>query len=295
MTEYYREYKGKGSTESGYEDSLRRYLREIGKYKLLSERQEIKIAEQAFLGSKEAKDQLINANYRLVVNIAKKYIKSNLELLDLIQAGNIGLMKAVDKFDYRQGFKFSTYATWWIKQAITRYIADYERTIRIPVHMVERINKVNRAIKEHYFIFGQEPSIEDLVEELDMPKEAIKDALKYSIDTISIDTLVGEDGDTHLSDFIPDDHQPEVEDLVAREILREEILDVLDTLKERERDIIMLRFGLEDGRARTLESVGGYFNVTRERIRQIEAKALRKLRHPSRSKRLRDYMELYRR
>ena len=292
LSENYEKKEHANSTDP-YSDGVKLYLKEISRYKLISEREEIRLGELCFQGNKEAKTALINANYRLVVDIAKRYVNSGVDFLDLIQAGNIGLIKAVEKFDYRQGFKFSTYATWWIKQGITRYIADNSRTIRIPVHMVERINKVRKTIREYTAIFGREPSLKELVEELEMSEEGVLNALKLTNNMTSLDQLVGEDGETPLSDFIPDDSQPSVEDQVNIKLLRQELLTVLDELKEREKNILALRYGIYDGNTRTLEKVGEIHNVTRERVRQIEAKALRKLRHPTRAKRLEVYLDSF--
>lgn len=271
-------------------DSVRLYYNEISKIKLLTEKEELILGEQIFKGDEQAKEILIQANYRLVINIAKMYQGHGVELMDLIQAGNIGLIKAVVRFDYRNGNRFSTYATWWIRQAITRYISNCGRMIRIPVHMVERINKVNRFIKEYNQIFGRDPLLEEIEDEIGLSSEQVLIALKLVDDTISLDTFVGEDGDSSLVDFVPSEEDEPVEEIISRQFLRQEIYDVLDTLTEREKQVIEYRFGLIDGKERTLERVGEQFNVTRERIRQIQEKALRKLRHPSRSKRLKDWL-----
>lgn len=287
------ESKIKKNNINGKMDNINWYLREISEFELLNEREELLLGEQIYRGSKEAKDKLINANYRLVINIAKKYQRTGIELMDLIQEGNIGLIEAVNKFDYRKGNKFSTYATWWIKQRISRYIADCGRTIRIPVHMVERINKVKKVIREYNCVFGRNPSIRELKDELELSEKEIVRALKYCEDTISLDILIGEDRNTNLSDFIPDDTVPTVEDQVFRKSLREDIFKLLATLTEREKRILILRFGLNDNKENTLEAIGKLLDVTRERIRQIEAKALRKLKHHSRSRKLRDYLDVF--
>ena len=273
------------------EDPVRMYLKEIGKVKLLSAEEEIELAKRMEQGDEEAKKKLSEANLRLVVSIAKRYVGRGLLFLDLIQEGNLGLIKAVEKFDYRKGYKFSTYATWWIRQAITRAIADQARTIRIPVHMVETINKLIRVSRQLLQELGREPSPEEIAEELKMPEERVREILKISQEPVSLETPIGEEEDSHLGDFIQDDNVPVPADAAAATLLREQLDEVLSTLTEREQKVLRLRFGLDDGRQRTLEEVGREFNVTRERIRQIEAKALRKLRHPSRSRKLRDYLD----
>ena len=273
------------------EDPVRMYLKEIGKVPLLSAEDEIELAKRMELGDMEAKQRLAEANLRLVVSIAKRYVGRGMLFLDLIQEGNLGLMKAVDKFDYRKGYKFSTYATWWIRQAITRAIADQARTIRIPVHMVETINKLIRVSRQLLQELGREPSPEEIAAEMNMPVERVREILKISQEPVSLETPIGEEEDSHLGDFIQDDNVPVPADAAAFTLLKEQLEEVLGTLTEREKKVLTLRFGLEDGRARTLEEVGREFNVTRERIRQIEAKALRKLRHPSRSRKLKDYLE----
>ena len=272
-------------------DPVRQYLKTIGQVRLLTMEEEQKIAKRISEGDLEAKKELIEANLRLVVSIAKKYVGRGLPLLDLIQEGNIGLMKAVDKFEYEKGFKFSTYATWWIRQAITRAIADQARTIRIPVHMVETINKLIRVSRQLLQELGREPTPEEIAEEMKMPVERVREILKISQEPVSLETPIGEEEDSHLGDFIKDDNVPVPADAATFTLLKEQLEEVLGTLTEREQKVLTLRFGLEDGRARTLEEVGKEFNVTRERIRQIEAKALRKLRHPSRSRKLKDYLE----
>ena len=272
-------------------DPVRQYLKTIGQVRLLTMEEEQKIAKRISEGDPEAKKELIEANLRLVVSIAKKYVGRGLPLLDLIQEGNIGLMKAVDKFEYEKGFKFSTYATWWIRQAITRAIADQARTIRIPVHMVETINKLIRVSRQLLQELGREPTPEEIAEEMKMPVERVREILKISQEPVSLETPIGEEEDSHLGDFIKDDNVPVPADAATFTLLKEQLEEVLGTLTEREQKVLTLRFGLEDGRARTLEEVGKEFNVTRERIRQIEAKALRKLRHPSRSRKLKDYLE----
>ena len=272
------------------EDPVRMYLKEIGNVPLLSTEEEVALAQRVEAGDESAKKQLIEANLRLVVSIAKKYVGRGMPFLDLIQEGNMGLMKAVDKFDYSKGFKFSTYATWWIRQAITRGIADTGRTIRVPVHMVETINKTLRMTRTLLQELGREPTPEEVAERLGVPVARVREVLKISRDPVSLDTPIGEEDDSHLGDFIEDDSALSPADLAAFSMLREELSTALESLTDRERQVVQLRFGLIDGRARTLEEVGKEFNVTRERIRQIEAKALRKLRHPSRSKRLRDFL-----
>ena len=273
------------------EDPVRMYLKEIGKVPLLSAEEEIELAKRMELGDQEAKKRLAEANLRLVVSIAKRYVGRGMLFLDLIQEGNLGLIKAVEKFDYRKGYKFSTYATWWIRQAITRAIADQARTIRIPVHMVETINKLIRVSRQLLQELGREPTPEEIAKEMDMPVERVREILKISQEPVSLETPIGEEEDSHLGDFIQDDNVPVPADAAAFTLLKEQLEEVLGTLTEREQKVLTLRFGLEDGRARTLEEVGQEFNVTRERIRQIEAKALRKLRHPSRSRKLKDYLE----
>ena len=273
------------------EDPVRMYLKEIGKVPLLSADEEIELAKRMELGDEEAKKKLAEANLRLVVSIAKRYVGRGMLFLDLIQEGNLGLIKAVEKFDYRKGYKFSTYATWWIRQAITRAIADQARTIRNPVHMVETINKLIRVSRQLLQELGREPSPQEIADEMDIPVERVREILKISQEPVSLETPIGEEEDSHLGDFIQDDNVPVPAEAAAFTLLKEQLNEVLGTLTEREQKVLKLRFGLEDGRARTLEEVGKVFNVTRERIRQIEAKALRKLRHPSRSRKLRDYLE----
>ena len=273
------------------EDPVRMYLKEIGKVPLLSAEEEIELAKRMELGDEEAKKRLAEANLRLVVSIAKRYVGRGMLFLDLIQEGNLGLIKAVEKFDYRKGYKFPTYATWWIRQAITRAIADQARTIRIPVHMVETINKLIRVSRQLLQELGREPSPEEIAEEMRMPVDRVREILKISQEPVSLETPIGEEEDSHLGDFIQDDNVPVPADAAAFTLLKEQLVEVLGTLTEREQKVLRLRFGLDDGRARTLEEVGKEFNVTRERIRQIEAKALRKLRHPSRSRKLKDYLD----
>ena len=273
------------------EDPVRMYLKEIGKVPLLSADEEIELAKRMELGDQDAKKRLAEANLRLVVSIAKRYVGRGMLFLDLIQEGNLGLIKAVEKFDYRKGYKFSTYATWWIRQAITRAIADQARTIRIPVHMVETINKLIRVSRQLLQELGREPTPEEISEEMNMPVDRVREILKISQEPVSMETPIGEEEDSHLGDFIEDDNVPAPADAAAFTLLKEQLTEVLGTLTEREQKVLRLRFGLDDGRARTLEEVGKEFNVTRERIRQIEAKALRKLRHPSRSRKLKDYLE----
>lgn len=273
------------------EDPVRMYLKEIGKVPLLSAEEEIELAKKMELGDADAKKRLAEANLRLVVSIAKRYVGRGMLFLDLIQEGNLGLIKAVEKFDYRKGYKFSTYATWWIRQAITRAIADQARTIRIPVHMVETINKLIRVSRQLLQELGREPAPEEIAEEMNMPVERVREILKISQEPVSLETPIGEEEDSHLGDFIQDDNVPVPADAAAFTLLKEQLVEVLGTLTEREQKVLRLRFGLDDGRARTLEEVGKEFNVTRERIRQIEAKALRKLRHPSRSRKLKDYLD----
>ena len=273
------------------EDPVRMYLKEIGKVPLLTAEEEIELAKRMELGDEEAKKRLAEANLRLVVSIAKRYVGRGMLFLDLIQEGNLGLIKAVEKFDYRKGYKFSTYATWWIRQAITRAIADQARTIRIPVHMVETINKLIRVSRQLLQELGREPTPEEIAEEMNMPVERVREILKISQEPVSLETPIGEEEDSHLGDFIQDDNVPVPADAAAFTLLKEQLAEVLSTLTDREQKVLRLRFGLDDGRARTLEEVGKEFNVTRERIRQIEAKALRKLRHPSRSRKLKDYLD----
>ena len=272
------------------DDPVRMYLREIGRIKLLSYDQELELAKKILEDDEDAKQELAEANLRLVVSIAKKYVGRGMLFLDLIQEGNMGLIKAVEKFDYTKGFKFSTYATWWIRQSITRAIADQARTIRIPVHMVETINKLIRTSRHLLQKLGREPSPEELSAELDMPVEKVMEIQKIAQDPVSLETPIGEEDDSHLGDFIQDDDSPAPQDAAAYTMLKEQLDEVMSTLTPREAKVLRLRFGLDDGKARTLEEVGKEFDVTRERIRQIEAKALRKLRHPSRSKKLKDYM-----
>ena len=273
------------------EDPVRMYLKEIGKVPLLSAEEEIELAKRMENGDQEAKKRLAEANLRLVVSIAKRYVGRGMLFLDLIQEGNLGLIKAVEKFDYRKGYKFSTYATWWIRQAITRAIADQARTIRIPVHMVETINKLIRVSRQLLQELGREPTPEEISEEMGMPVDRVREILKISQEPVSLETPIGEEEDSHLGDFIQDDNVPVPAEAASFTLLREQLVEVLGTLTEREQKVLRLRFGLDDGRARTLEEVGKEFNVTRERIRQIEAKALRKLRHPSRSRKLKDYLD----
>ncbi len=275
----------------GLEDPVRMYLKEIGKVPLLSAEEEIEFAKQMEQGNEMAKKRLAEANLRLVVSIAKRYVGRGMLFLDLIQEGNLGLIKAVEKFDYRKGYKFSTYATWWIRQAITRAIADQARTIRIPVHMVETINKLVRVSRQLLQELGREPSPEEIAEAMDIPVERVREIQKISQEPVSLETPIGEEEDSHLGDFIQDDNVPVPADAAASTLLKEQLVEVLSTLTEREQKVLRLRFGMDDGRARTLEEVGKEFNVTRERIRQIEAKALRKLRHPSRSRKLKDYLD----
>ena len=272
-------------------DPVRMYLKEIGRVDLLSGEEEIALAERIEQGDEEAKRRLAEANLRLVVSIAKRYVGRGMLFLDLIQEGNMGLIKAVEKFDYRKGFKFSTYATWWIRQAITRAIADQARTIRIPVHMVETINKLIRVQRQLLQDLGREPSPEEIAEDMDLTPEKVREILKIAQEPVSLETPIGEEDDSHLGDFIEDQDATSPSEHAAYELLKEQLEDVLDTLTDREENVLRLRFGLDDGRTRTLEEVGKVFGVTRERIRQIEAKALRKLRHPSRSKRLKDFLE----
>ena len=273
------------------EDPVRMYLKEIGKVPLLTADEEIELAQRMENGDEEAKKRLAEANLRLVVSIAKRYVGRGMLFLDLIQEGNLGLIKAVEKFDFRKGFKFSTYATWWIRQAITRAIADQARTIRIPVHMVETINKLVRVSRQLLQELGREPTPEEIAKEMKIPVERVREIIKISQEPVSLETPIGEEEDSHLGDFIQDDNVPVPADAAAFTLLKEQLVEVLSTLTAREQKVLRLRFGLDDGRARTLEEVGKEFNVTRERIRQIEAKALRKLRHPSRSRKLKDYLD----
>ena len=275
----------------GVDDPVRMYLKEIGKVPLLSTEEEIELAKRMGEGDEEAKKKLAEANLRLVVSIAKRYVGRGMHFLDLIQEGNLGLIKAVEKFDYTKGYKFSTYATWWIRQAITRAIADQARTIRIPVHMVETINRLLRAQRQLVQELGREPSVEELAKFMDLPVGRVREIQKISQEPVSLETPIGEEDDSHLGDFIQDDNMPVPMDAAAFTLLREQLIEVLGSLTDREQKVLRLRFGLDDGRTRTLEEVGKEFNVTRERIRQIEAKALRKLRHPSRSRKLKDYLE----
>lgn len=275
----------------GTDDPVRMYLKEIGKVPLLSAEEEIELAQRMADGDIEARRRLAEANLRLVVSIAKRYVGRGMLFLDLIQEGNLGLIKAVEKFDYTKGYKFSTYATWWIRQAITRAIADQARTIRIPVHMVETINKLIRASRHLLQELGREPSVEEIAEEMNMPLDKVREIMKIAQEPVSLETPIGEEEDSHLGDFIPDNDAPAPSEAASFMLLKEQLVDVLNTLTSREEKVLRLRFGLDDGRARTLEEVGKEFNVTRERIRQIEAKALRKLRHPTRSKKLKNYLE----
>ena len=272
------------------DDPVRMYLKEIGKVPLLTAEEEVELAIKMSEGDEEAKRRMAEANLRLVVSIAKRYVGRGMLFLDLIQEGNLGLIKAVEKFDYTKGYKFSTYATWWIRQAITRAIADQARTIRIPVHMVETINKVIRVSRQLLQELGHDPSAEEIAEEMGMPVEKVRDILKIAQEPVSLETPIGEEEDSHLGDFIPDEDASEPSEAASFSLLKEQLMEVLDTLTPREKKVLELRFGIVDGRTRTLEEVGKEFNVTRERIRQIEAKALRKLRHPSRSKKLRDFL-----
>ena len=281
-----------GSTEGvAIDDPVRMYLKEIGKVPLLSAAEEIEIAKRMADGDQDAKKQLAEANLRLVVSVAKRYVGRGMLFLDLIQEGNLGLIKAVEKFDYRKGYKFSTYATWWIRQAITRAIADQARTIRIPVHMVETINKLIRVNRQLLQEYGREPRPDEIAREMGISEEKVREIIKVAQEPVSLETPRGEEEDSHLGDFIPDDDAPAPAEVAAFTLLKEQLMEVLDTLTPREEKVLRLRFGLDDGKARTLEEVGREFNVTRERIRQIEAKALRKLRHPSRSKKLKDFLE----
>jgi len=273
------------------DDPVRMYLKEIGKVPLLTAEEEIEIAKQLEAGDESAKQKLAEANLRLVVSIAKRYVGRGMLFLDLIQEGNLGLIKAVEKFDYRKGFKFSTYATWWIRQAITRAIADQARTIRIPVHMVETINKLIRISRQLLQEYGREPTPEEIAKEMGISEAKVREIIKIAQEPVSLETPIGEEEDSHLGDFIPDEDAPAPAEAASFALMKEQLMDVLDTLTPREEKVLRLRFGLDDGHQRTLEEVGKEFNVTRERIRQIEAKALRKLRHPSRSKKLRDYLD----
>ena len=275
------------------DDPVRMYLKEIGKVALLEPSEEVILAERMMNGDEVAKNKIVEANLRLVVSIAKKHVGKGMAFLDLIQEGNLGLMKAVDKFDYTRGYKFSTYATWWIRQAITRAIADQARTVRIPVHMVETIHRVSRASRQLLQELGREPTPEEIAEEIgnQMTAEKVRETMKYALEPVSLETPIGEEEDSHLGDFIPDEDSPAPSDAASYTLLKEQLNEVLRTLTPREEQVLKLRFGLLDGRTRTLEEVGKEFDITRERIRQIEAKALRKLRHPSRSKRLRDYLD----
>ena len=280
------------STEGiNIDDPVKVYLKEIGRVPLLSTEEEIELATRMSQGDAYARKRLSEANLRLVVSIAKRYVGRGMQFLDLIQEGNLGLIKAVEKFDHTKGFKFSTYATWWIRQAITRAIADQARTIRIPVHMVETINKVKKVSSQLLHKNGHEPTAEEVADELDMPVEKVREIIRVAQEPVSLETPIGEEEDSHLGDFIQDDDAPAPSEVASHMLLKEQLSDVLSTLTEREEKVLRLRFGLEDGRSRTLEEVGKEFNVTRERIRQIEAKALRKLRHPSRSKRLKDFLD----
>ena len=272
------------------DDPVRMYLKEIGKIPLLSQEREMYLAEQITIGNKQAKDEMIEANLRLVVSIAKRHVGKGMYFLDLIQEGNLGLIKAVEKFDYSKGYKFSTYATWWIRQAITRAIADQARTIRIPVHMVETIHKVSRTARQLLQELGREPSTDEIAERLGVTADKVREILKIAQDPVSLETPIGEEEDSHLGDFVEDNDSPAPSESASFSLLREQLCNILHTLTPREEQVIKLRFGLEDGRPRTLEEVGKQFEITRERIRQIEAKALRKLRHPSRSKTLKDYL-----
>lgn len=273
------------------DDPVKVYLKEIGRVPLLSSEEEVELAQRMAQGDNYAKKRLSEANLRLVVSIAKRYVGRGMQFLDLIQEGNLGLIKAVEKFDHTKGFKFSTYATWWIRQAITRAIADQARTIRIPVHMVETINKVKKVSNQLLHKNGHEPTADEIAKELDMPVDKVREIMRVAQEPVSLETPIGEEEDSHLGDFIPDDDAPAPAEAASHTLLKEQLSDVLQTLTPREEKVLRLRFGLEDGRSRTLEEVGKEFNVTRERIRQIEAKALRKLRHPSRSKKLKDFLD----
>ena len=280
-----------GADGVSIDDPVKVYLKEIGRVPLLTPDEEVDLAVRITNGDEAAKKRLSEANLRLVVSIAKRYLGRGMQFLDLIQEGNLGLIKAVEKFDHTKGFKFSTYATWWIRQAITRAIADQARTIRIPVHMVETINKVKKVSSQLLHANGREPSAEEIAEELDMPVDKVREIMRVAQEPVSLETPIGEEEDSHLGDFIPDDDAPAPADAASHTLLKETLSSVLDSLTPREEKVLRLRFGLEDGRSRTLEEVGKEFNVTRERIRQIEAKALRKLRHPSRSKKLKDFLD----
>ena len=282
---------GMGADGVAIDDPVKVYLKEIGRVPLLTPDEEVDLAVRISNGDEAAKKRLSEANLRLVVSIAKRYLGRGMQFLDLIQEGNLGLIKAVEKFDYTKGFKFSTYATWWIRQAITRAIADQARTIRIPVHMVETINTVKKVSSQLLHANGREPSAEEVAEELDMPVDKVREIMRVAQEPVSLETPIGEEEDSHLGDFIPDDDAPAPADAASHTLLKETLSSVLDSLTPREEKVLRLRFGLEDGRSRTLEEVGKEFNVTRERIRQIEAKALRKLRHPSRSKKLKDFLD----
>ena len=282
---------GMGADGVAIDDPVKVYLKEIGRVPLLTPDEEVDLAVRISNGDEAAKKRLSEANLRLVVSIAKRYLGRGMQFLDLIQEGNLGLIKAVEKFDYTKGFKFSTYATWWIRQAITRAIADQARTIRIPVHMVETINKVKKVSSQLLHANGREPSAEEVAEELDMPVDKVREIMRVAQEPVSLETPIGEEEDSHLGDFIPDEDASEPAEAASFTLLKEQLMDVLSTLTPREEKVLKLRFGIEDGRTRTLEEVGKEFNVTRERIRQIEAKALRKLRHPSRSKKLKDFLD----
>ncbi len=284
-------YESDGAETIAIDDPVKVYLKEIGRVPLLTSEEEVELAIRIKDGDVAAKQRLSEANLRLVVSIAKRYLGRGMQFLDLIQEGNLGLIKAVEKFDYTKGFKFSTYATWWIRQAITRAIADQARTIRIPVHMVETINKVKKVSSQLLHQNGHEPTADEIAAELDMSVDKVREIMRVAQEPVSLETPIGEEEDSHLGDFIPDDDAPAPADAASHTLLREQLMEVLDTLTPREEKVLRLRFGLEDGRSRTLEEVGKEFNVTRERIRQIEAKALRKLRHPSRSKKLKDFLD----
>lgn len=275
----------------GLSDSVRMYLKEMGKYPLMTAEQEVECAKKIEQGDVAAKEELAEANLRLVVSIAKKYLGRGISFLDLIQEGNIGLMKAVERFDYRKGYKFSTYATWWIKQAITRAIADQARTIRIPVHMVDTINKVMRAQRELLNELGREPELEEIAERMGLTSEKVNEVLKLAQEPVSLETPIGEEEDSHLGDFIQDEHIATPVQAATNTLLREKLIEVMDSLSDREKKVLIMRYGLDDGKERTLEEVGKEFNVTRERIRQIEAKALWKIKHPNKSRKLRDFLE----
>ncbi len=275
----------------GLSDSVRMYLKEMGKYPLMTAEQEVECAKKIEQGDVAAKEELAEANLRLVVSIAKKYLGRGMSFLDLIQEGNIGLMKAVERFDYRKGYKFSTYATWWIKQAITRAIADQARTIRIPVHMVDTINKVMRAQRELLNELGREPELEEIAERMGLTSEKVNEVLKLAQEPVSLETPIGEEEDSHLGDFIQDEHIATPVQAATNTLLREKLIEVMDSLSDREKKVLIMRYGLDDGKERTLEEVGKEFNVTRERIRQIEAKALWKIKHPNKSRKLRDFLE----